>query len=60
LLEDFPEVVFPIQALDGIANRCNGQLYKGERTQIGWTAREVVLPTLEREGWPLREKRELS
>jgi len=46
LLEDFPEVVYPIQALDGIANRCNGQLYKGERTHIGWTAREVVLPTM--------------
>lgn len=46
LLEDFPEVVYPIQCLDGIANRCNGQLCKGERTHIGWTAREVVLPTL--------------
>lgn len=46
LLEDYPEVVFPIQALDGIANRCNGQLYQGQRTHIGWTAREVVLPTI--------------
>ncbi len=46
LLEDFPEVVFPIQCLDGIANRCNGQLHKGERTHIGWTAREIVLPTI--------------
>jgi hypothetical protein len=46
LLEDFPEVVYPIQCLDGIANRCNGQLYKGERTHIGWTAREIVLPTM--------------
>jgi hypothetical protein len=46
LLADFPEVVFPIQCLDGIANRCNGQLYQGERTHIGWTAREVVLPTM--------------
>ncbi len=46
LLEDFPEVVYPIQCLDGIANRCNGQLYQGERTHIGWTAREIVLPTL--------------
>ena len=46
LLEDFPEVVYPIQCLDGIANRCNGQLYKGDRTHIGWTAREVVLPTM--------------
>jgi hypothetical protein len=46
LLADYPEVVFPIQALDGIANRCNGQLYQGNRTHIGWTAKEVVLPTM--------------
>jgi hypothetical protein len=46
LLADFPEVVFPIQCLDGIANRCSGQLHQGERTHIGWTAREVVLPTM--------------
>ena len=46
LLEDFPEVVYPIQCLDGIANRCSGQLYQEERTHIGWTAREVVLPTI--------------
>ncbi len=46
LLEDFPEAVFPIRCLDGIAHRCNGQLYKGERTHIGWTARELVLPTI--------------
>ncbi|NQU22268.1 MAG: hypothetical protein HQ567_13375 [Candidatus Nealsonbacteria bacterium] len=46
LLEDFPEVCFPIQALDGIANRCSGQLYQGPRTHIGWTAREIVLPTI--------------
>jgi len=46
LLEDFPEVVYPIQCLDGISNRCNGQLYKGERTHIGWTAREIVLPSM--------------
>ncbi len=46
LLADFPEVVYPIQCLDGIANRCNGQLYQGQRTHIGWTAREVVLPTM--------------
>ncbi|HID75964.1 MAG TPA: hypothetical protein EYP56_08210 [Planctomycetaceae bacterium] len=46
LLEDFPEVVYPVQCLDGIANRCSGQLYKGRRTHIGWTAREIVLPTV--------------
>jgi hypothetical protein len=46
LFEDFPEVTMPIRSLDGIANRCSGQLYRGERTHIGWTAREIVLPTV--------------
>jgi len=46
LLADFPEVVYPIHCLDGIANRCNGQLYQGQRTHISWTAKEIVLPTL--------------
>jgi len=46
LLEDFPEVAFPIQRLEGIANRCQGQLFQGQRTQIGWTNREVILPTI--------------
>jgi hypothetical protein len=46
LLEDFPEAVFPIQCLEGIANRCAGQLYQGERTYISWTAKEIVLPTI--------------
>ena len=47
LLEDFPEAVYPIQQLDGIANRCSGQLYHGARTHIVWTAKEIVLPTIE-------------
>lgn len=51
LLADYPEVCHPIQALDGIANRCNGQLYQGERTHIGWTAKYIVLPTLQPTGW---------
>lgn len=38
--------MFPIQCLDGIANRCAGQLYQGERTHIAWTAKEIVLPTI--------------
>lgn len=46
LLEDFPEAVHPIRCLDGIAHRANGQLFRGERTHIGWTAREIVLPTI--------------
>ena len=46
LAEDFPEVCHPIGCLNGIANRCSGQLYKGERTHIGWVANEIVLPTI--------------
>ncbi|HQI27803.1 MAG TPA: phage terminase large subunit family protein, partial [Sedimentisphaerales bacterium] len=46
LLADFPEAVYPTRCLDGIANRCSGQLYKGERTHISWTAKEIVLPTI--------------
>ena len=46
LLADMPEVVFPIQSLDGIANLSSGQLYDGQRTHIGWTAKEIVLPTI--------------
>lgn len=51
LAADFPEVAYPIAALDGIANRCSGQLYRGERTRIGWTADQVVLPSLRPAGW---------
>jgi len=46
LAADFPEVTYPIKCLDGIANRCAGQLHKGERTRIVWTANEIVLPTI--------------
>jgi hypothetical protein len=46
LLEDFPEVCFPIWALEGIVNRCGGQLCGGERTRIQWTGKRIVLPTV--------------
>lgn len=46
LIADFPEVCYPILKLDGIANRCAGQLYHGERTLITWTANEIILPTI--------------
>ena len=46
LLEDFPEVCYPIRKLEGIAHRCNGQLCEGERTQMEWTADAIVLPTV--------------
>jgi hypothetical protein len=46
LAADFPEVCYPIAQLEGIANRCAGQLYHGVRTKIVWTANEIVLPTI--------------
>lgn len=45
--EDFPEVVYPIQKLEGIAHRCNGQTANGRRTQMTWTSDRVVLPTID-------------
>ena len=44
--EDFPEVTVPIRALEGINQRAAGQLYRGKQTYIGWTANEIVLPTM--------------
>jgi hypothetical protein len=46
LLEDFPEVVYPIRRLDGISLRAKGQLFRGVRTQIGWTNDEIMMPTI--------------
>ncbi len=46
LEDDFSEVVGPVRALEGIHQRAAGQLYHGKQTHIGWTAREIVLPTL--------------
>ncbi len=48
LLEgDFSEVCGPIRALEGIHQRAAGQLYRGARTHVGWTNKEIVLPTIE-------------
>jgi len=46
LLEDYPEAVFPIHALERIHNRAKGQLSNGRHTRIVWTADEIVLPTI--------------
>jgi len=47
LLDDYPEAVFPIHALERIHNRAKGQLCNGKATRIVWTADEIVLPTIE-------------
>lgn len=46
LLADFPEVVHPIHCLEGIHQRASGQRYQGTPKNIGWTAKEIVLPNI--------------
>jgi hypothetical protein len=46
LNNDFPEVCYPIRRLEGISQRAHGQLFRGKRTHIGWTAHQVRLPAL--------------
>ena len=46
LFEDFRWACLPIRKLEGIAIRCNGQLWEGKRTQIEWTADRLVYPTI--------------
>jgi hypothetical protein len=46
LSEDFPEAIYPIERLEGIARRCGGQLHKGERTCIEWAAGSIVMPII--------------
>jgi len=46
LLEDFPEAVFPIVALEKIHQRAKGQLFQGKPTHIAWTADEVQFPAI--------------
>jgi hypothetical protein len=46
LLEDFPEAIYPIVALERIHQRAKGQLFQGKPTHIQWTADEVQFPTI--------------
>jgi hypothetical protein len=47
LYADFPEVCHAIRAMGGVVQRKHSQHYKGERTYIDYTAKMVVLPTIE-------------
>lgn len=47
LYEDFPEVTFPIRALERITNRQRGQRHNGVPTRIEWLNDKIVLPTIE-------------
>jgi len=47
LAEDFPEVTFPIRALERITNRQRGQKHNGTPTRIEWLNDKIVLPTID-------------
>jgi hypothetical protein len=46
LLADFPKCCYPLARLESQARRAVGQLYEGERTQIVWQRKRLVLPTM--------------
>lgn len=46
LLEDFPEICFPVRALDGNAARANGQRCNGRRTYSAWGTNRIIFPTI--------------
>jgi len=56
LAEDFPEVCYPVRALEGKPQRQLSQNCNGELTDIRWTADHIVLPKIRnpktRELWP--------
>lgn len=47
LQADFPEVCYPVSCLEGITNRCKGQLCCGKRTYLEWGDSKMVFPTVE-------------
>jgi vacuolar-type H+-ATPase catalytic subunit A/Vma1 len=47
LAADFPEVCYPIRALENDARRCAGQLCQGKKTAIVWKDDKLVLPTID-------------
>jgi hypothetical protein len=46
LTQDFPEVCFPIQKLEGISQRAKGQMLGGKQTNIGYKGNQIILPTV--------------
>lgn len=46
LLEDFPEIAYPIRCMEGITQRGNAQTSGGVRTLVGWKRKELVFPTI--------------
>lgn len=51
LLEDFPEALFPIRALDGEARRQGGQRCGDVKTDIHWGGDYITMPTVPEGNW---------
>ncbi len=46
LQEDFPEVCHPIAKLEGKHQRCASQTHLGKLTNVEWTTKRIVFPTI--------------
>ncbi len=46
ILQDWPEVAYPIWALEGVSNRAPGQLLWGESTYLVWRGDQLVMPSV--------------
>lgn len=44
LADDFPEVCYPVRALEGAPQRCGMQTVGGERTRLKWSGSYVAFP----------------
>lgn len=49
LIEDFPEVCWPIAALENKVQRCRSQTHNGEATHIAWSADKIVFASVKDE-----------
>ncbi|MGI6353823.1 MAG: hypothetical protein GX937_02400 [Lentisphaerae bacterium] len=45
-MADFPEICYPVKALEGITNRSRGQTWRGERTHIVWKDATMIFPCI--------------
>lgn len=46
ILDGWPEIVWPVHCLEGIAHRAAGQIHNGEKTHIVWKGEQLVIPTI--------------
>ncbi len=51
LLEDFPEIVYPVVALEGESKRQGGQRCQGDKTDIHWGGGYITFPTVPPGNW---------